>query len=284
MKSVFQFIDFRRYLAYYYEEKKRTARHFSYRYFSQKAGINSSSFLKQIIEGRRKLTPQMTGKFCKALEFKSKEEVFFRHLVRFNQAKTASEKQEHYSILRSMAGQVKESPLKAGQYDYYNKWYIPVIRELVCLKSFGNDFGAIASCLRPPILPKEAKKALQLLLKLDIIRKNKDGNYKQTNEAISAGDNITSLALRSHIVDMAKHSEYALETFPKTERNISTITLGCSKATYDVLAAEIAAFKDRMKTIISQDKNNSRVYQLNIGLFPVSDELDNTNRVGEQIP
>jgi len=60
-----------------------------------------------------------------------------------------------------------------------------------------------------------------------------------------------------------------------TQRNISGITLGCSKATYDVLSAEIAAFKDRIKLIINQDDLSSQVYYLNVGLFPVSKDLKN---------
>ena len=65
----------------------------------------------------------------------------------------------------------------------------------------------------------------------------------------------------------------SLMNLDANQRNISGITLGCSKATYDVLSAEITAFKDRLKTIINQDKKSSRVYYLNIGLFPVTDDL-----------
>ena len=52
MKSIFEFIDYRQYLCYYYKEKKRETRFFSFRYFAKKTGINSSSFLKHVIDGK----------------------------------------------------------------------------------------------------------------------------------------------------------------------------------------------------------------------------------------
>ncbi|MBD3420106.1 MAG: TIGR02147 family protein, partial [Chitinivibrionales bacterium] len=59
MKPVTTYIDFRKFLSDYYEEKKRTTHHFSHRYFAQKAGISSSSFLTRVIDGRRNLTRPM---------------------------------------------------------------------------------------------------------------------------------------------------------------------------------------------------------------------------------
>jgi uncharacterized protein (TIGR02147 family) len=95
MKPVFEYIDYRRYLRDYYAENKKSKKYFSYRYFSSRAGIKSPVFLKLIIENKRNLTRPMIEKFCKALDLNNKEALYFRHLVLFNQGKTAQEKQEH---------------------------------------------------------------------------------------------------------------------------------------------------------------------------------------------
>ena len=67
MKTVFQYIDFRKYLHDYYQEKKATTRHFSYRYFCGKAGIASPVFLKLVIEGKSNISVPMIDNFCCAL-------------------------------------------------------------------------------------------------------------------------------------------------------------------------------------------------------------------------
>ncbi|MBD3344075.1 MAG: TIGR02147 family protein [Chitinivibrionales bacterium] len=273
MKSIYDFVDYRTYLSYYYDEKKRSTRHFSYRYFANKAGINSSSFLKHIIDGRRNLTPKMMERFCTALAFSPREATYFIHLVLFNQAKTAREKQEHYSVLRDMIGGVREGVLKSAQYDYFDKWYNSVIRELVCLHDFGDDYQALARAVSPPITRSQAKKSVALLLKLGLLKKNDSGTYEQTQCAITADDSITTIAQRTYVGHMIDLAESALERFDKSRRHISTMTLGVSPATYDILIAEINAFKDRVKRIVSLDKQSTRVCQLNCAIFPVSEDI-----------
>jgi uncharacterized protein (TIGR02147 family) len=102
---------------------KKVSRFFSYRYFAQKAGINSPNFLKQVIESKRNLTPITIEKFSKALKLSEKESQYFLHLVLFNQAKLLQEKQSHYTVMVSMMHTVNEQRLTALQH------------EIVCLKS-----------------------------------------------------------------------------------------------------------------------------------------------------
>jgi len=215
----------------------------------------------------------MTDKFCQALELNIKESSYFRHLVLFNQAQNATEKQEHYAVLRSMSRQVKEGVLKANQYAYFEKWYNVVIREVVCLKNFYDDYEQIAAMIQPAITARQAKKSVKLLLDLNLIQIKSEGEYIQTNRAIIADDSISSMVLKSYITEMSGMTGAALQKYPNTERNISSLCLKCSKSAYDAMAAELVAFKDRLKLIAQQDEGSTHVYQLNLGLFPVSKNI-----------
>lgn len=274
MKSIFEYIDYRKYLHDYYEDKKKTTRHFSYRYFAQKSGITSPSFLKHVIDGKRNLTSAAIEKFITALKLKKKEASYFRNLVQFNQAKTSSEKQEHYAVLRSLFGTVQETVLRGKKYDYFQQWYNPIIRELICLHDFKDDYAALARSVVPAITEAQARKSLELLLDLKLVEET-DTGYRQTSSALIADDAITSMAVRSFAEAMLGHAQKALHNVAKTERYISATTMGVSKATYDVLVAEIEAFKDRIKTIVNNDKNSTIVYHLNMELFPMSKEMGN---------
>lgn len=274
MRPIFQYIDYRKYLESYYKEQKEKNRFFSYRYFAQRAGINSPSFLKWIIDGKRNLTRPVIEKFITAIKLNPKEATYFRNLVLFNQAKTSEEKQEHYAVLRSLSANVKESILAADQFDYFSKWYVPVIRELITLFDFQDDFKKIASMVKPAILPSEAKAAVKLLLKLKMIRKLDDGTYKQRDSVLVADSNVISLALQTFALSMIDHSKSALKDKNCKERHISSMTLGISSASYSLLAAELEAFKDRVKAIASRDENSNVVYQMNLALFPVSESID----------
>jgi uncharacterized protein (TIGR02147 family) len=273
MEKIFKYIDYRKFLLDYYNEKKKATRYFSYRYFSNKANIKSPVFLKQVIEGKRNLTLNTIEKFITALNLNKKEAVFFRHLVQFNQAKTAYEKQEHYSVMISMIDYINEHKLSVDQYAYFDNWYNCVVRELVCLYNFNDNWDLLAKSIIPPITPKEAKESVSLLLRLNLIKKQKDGSYVQTNSAITSGTDIVSLARRAFNSKMLLLAKDANQTMPPDIRNISGITMGISKSCYDVLLAELGAFKERVIAIVNRDEASSRVYQLNFQLFPLSQDI-----------
>lgn len=100
--QIFKYLDYRLFLADTYTYYKQTTTYFSYRYFSSKAGINSSSFLKLVIEGKRGLTDETCEKFIHALRLWGKEGDFFRVLVKYNQAKTPQEKLRNFKDLEAM--------------------------------------------------------------------------------------------------------------------------------------------------------------------------------------
>lgn len=284
MKSLFKYIDYRSFLEDYYNEKKRTTRSFSYRYFALKAGIKSPNFLKQVIDSDRNLTRRTIDQFTKAINLNKKESQFFKNLVLFNQAKNASEKQEHYSVMLTMMDYITEHQLTSDHYQYFDKWYTSVIRELICLYDFKDNYALIAKTVYPQITVTDVKKAINILLRLKLIIRRKDGTYRQTAAAIISDDPMVALARRSFNNKMLDRAKYANDTISKEERNISGITMGISKPCYDVILTEMAAFKERIKVIVNRDTKSSHVYQLNLQLFPLSEDTANLPAVDEGDP
>jgi uncharacterized protein (TIGR02147 family) len=272
MKSILSYIDYRHYLRDFYDERKHTTRFFSTRYFAKKAGISSASFLREVINGKKNLGKPSVEKFILALGLTGKEARFFRHLVFFNQAAGADEKQDHYAVLLSLMNTVKEFQLTALQHHVYNYWYIPVIRELACIMDFRDDFELLAKTVYPEISASDAKAAIKLLVRLKMLRKSEKGMYVQSNRAIQAKSELDAMAILNFTKAMAEKGIHALVTLPKDERDFSTITCGMSRSCYELILAETSAFKDRLVTIINNDARtrNDRVYQFNFQIFPVS--------------
>jgi uncharacterized protein (TIGR02147 family) len=269
MKPVFQYIDYRLFLRDYYEEKKATTRHFSYRYFCGRAGISSPVFLKLVIEGKSNISMEMSDKFSKALGLNKQESRFFKHLVMFNQAGNADEKQDHYAILVTMSNNVSRHVLGSEQFEYLRKWHSVVIRELICQRDYKDDFRALAASVVPRIPKRDAEYSVRLLLRLGLIVRQDDGRYRQVDRALATNREVAGPAIRAFnktMIDLAKQS---VDTIENTERNVSGMTVGVSRASYDVLCAEIEAFKDRIAAIVHNGVEADRVYQLNMQLFPV---------------
>jgi uncharacterized protein (TIGR02147 family) len=131
----------------------------------------------------------------------------------------------------------------------------------------------MASVLKPKIEAAQARAAVNLLLKLNLVEKLENGRYKQTSSAIVADDSVSSTAIRTFTRNMLDQSKTALETIDRNNRHISGITMGISPEAYELLITEIEAFKDRVKFIVNHDNKSNRIYQMNISLFPVSEDL-----------
>ena len=136
MANIFEYQDYREYLHDYYAKQKAGTRNFSYRVFSEKAGIKAPSFLFYVIEGKRNLTKSTIIKISQAIGHNREEADYFECLVFFNQAQSISEKTYHYSKLVEIRKPLDIGVIAADRYEYYRTWYNSVIREVVTLLDF----------------------------------------------------------------------------------------------------------------------------------------------------
>lgn len=119
MLIVFSYSDYREYIRDFYLSKKSLNSAFSYRYLAQKAGINSSSFYKYVIEGKRNLTKGTLLKTCQMLKLNTAEAEYFESLVFFNQAKTIKEKNHFFDKLIALRNSCDVRVVNEEQYDFY---------------------------------------------------------------------------------------------------------------------------------------------------------------------
>lgn len=275
MNSIFKYLDYRAFLNDYYKEMKENTSFFSYRWFAQKTGTNSPSFLKDVILGKRNLTPSATEKFIKALSISKKEADFFRVLVSFNQADLSSEKQKFYAIILSMTDYISDYQLGIDQYEFYSKWYYSVIRELLPLiEDEEINYDKLAKRVIPTITIKEAKDSVALLIRLGLIHKTKNGKYIQSEAVITSGNSdkdILSQARRLFHQQMILLAEKSINRFPVNKRYASGITVGISSSCYEMLIQEFSAFRERIISIVDRDDKSDQVYQINFQFFPLSE-------------
>ena len=268
--SVFNYTDYRLYLADYYEEQKRLRpKTFSYRYFARKAGYNSSGMYKDIVNRRTNIKPGFIMKLSNAIGHTANEEEYFESMVYFNQADSVEEKNKYFERMKRFY-RSKAYVVDAKQHEFYSHWYYSAVRDLLSIGEFDDDYTGIAQSLNPKIRSEQAKKSIQLLSKLGLIEKNKKGYYKAVNKIISSGDEIASLHKKNFQSEMIMLAREALDRYPAHLRNISTVTFSISKKDYAIVNAEINACRKKILQIVEKSENEDRLYQLNLQLFPLS--------------
>jgi uncharacterized protein (TIGR02147 family) len=270
MVSVFDYLDYRRYLADYYQFKKSVNKHFSYRLIADKAGIPSTGFFSEILSGRRNLTRSKIPKMAKALSLSEKEQAYLSILVDFNHAKTEKAKQSLYaSLVQAMPLHVQR--LKSSQWEYFSKWYHIAVREALAIHQVKENFDELGSLLRPAITATQAKASIRLLDGLGLIAKDKAGYWRATHiSLLSQKDESSALMVRSFQGEMIGLAQSALESIPREERDISCVTMSVSGPGLDRIKDVLKETHKRILEIVQADSAEDRVVQMNIQVFPIT--------------
>jgi uncharacterized protein (TIGR02147 family) len=270
LPSIYDFLDYRKYLEAYYTGKKALVKGYSYRLFCRKAEINSPGYLSEVLSGRRNLSRAYVHRFAKAMDLDAQEIAYFELLVAFNHARTEPLKQDLYDLL------LKASPLeirkpRRSQLDYFSKWYHVAVREALAIHPVKDDATGLAAFLRPPITPAQARAALDLLARLELIERDGEGYWRAKHRSlVTRGDESETLLYRAFRKEMLGRGLEALDTVPASRQNASCITLSVSGAGMDRILSHLEEFHKRVIETVQNDKEEDRVVQVNVQVFPLT--------------
>jgi uncharacterized protein (TIGR02147 family) len=270
MIDIYEYIDYRKLLNDLYHERRAENPHFSYRYIAQKVGFSSAGFFANIIQGKRNISPEIIFGFARAFKFKKPETEYFELLVHFDQAKNHEQKNYYFEKILSS----KKSKLKITerqQYEFYSKWYYTAVREILDIYKFnGEDYAALAKRVSPPITTVQAKKAIELLLKMGFIKKNSEGYFEQVDPFISTGYEAQSVSITNFLMSTIDLAREAIDRYPRDKRSISAVSFSISENGYKAIDERLKTFRREILEIARADKNKDRIYHVNFQIFPLS--------------
>jgi uncharacterized protein (TIGR02147 family) len=268
--NIFDYTDYRKFLRDYYEARKRKDRGFTVRYIAEKVGFRSASFFSQLMNGRSNMSEDLLCRFSRFLDLDKKEADYFETLVRYNQSKNHFQKKKVFEKLITFR-QSRLRTIDARLYEFYDKWYYNAIREILYVRPFGGDFQELSKMLNPPISPSEAEKAVLLLEKWGLIKKDENNRLVRSDDrSMTTGMEAQSFYINNYqcaVMDLAKE---ALDRFPRDKRSLSTLTMSLSAEGYRKIGEEIHLFRQHLLSIAEQDTMEDSVYQLNLQFFPMT--------------
>jgi uncharacterized protein (TIGR02147 family) len=267
MTDIYTYLDYSRWLAAAYKQKKAEMPVFSHRYISQRLGLKSSGYILYVMQGKRKLTESMAIGLAQLFKLTKPQTDYFLQLLRYTHAKTSDEKQFHFQRLISLRRKQVKNVLP-DHYRLYEKWYYPVVREALALQQFTGDYAALASMIIPSITAAEAAEAIELLTELQFIGRDDDGVFYKKDAVISTGDVWQSAVIHAHQLKLISMGADALEEVPKSHRDISNLTITASEATLELIAQRIAHLRTEILELARCDKSPDRVLQCNFMVFP----------------
>lgn len=272
--SIYDYLSYRDYIRDYLKMKKEQNPHYSQRVLLRKMDISSSGFIANVIAGRSNFTVEQATLFTKIVQFNVRETKYFKLLLYFAKAKNSAEKNDFFQQILSYR-KLHFKKLSRDELSLFKKWYYVVIRELLNFYEFSDDYEALAQQVEPSISVGEAKNAIAELEYMGLIKKDEKGIYRQSEAALSTGDEVQSLYVANYQRDMFDLGKASLETVEAAERDLSGLTITVSDEKFSLIKDEIQNFRKRVLQIAIDDDNPNRVMRCNFQIFPVTKKVEN---------
>ena len=277
MKEIVEYTDYRKFIQDYYDERKRCSA-FSWHAFAQKAGFSSDVYLKYVCEGKKNLSVGSAGSVANAMGLVGFEYDYFVLMVSYAHAKSDGEKRAAFEERCAMARAHKMRVLGDEEFNYFKSWKNSVIRELAPHMPGAKPLEIAHAC-KQKISAAEVSETLDFLVKAKLLKKDKCGNYQQTDKAIKmAPVEAVPLAARDLQRQMGEFAIQSLD-LPLSERVMSGYTLGLTHRAYERIKKEMEDFWRRVVAIATDDDETDCVYRLNMQLFPMSEWLNKSETV-----
>jgi uncharacterized protein (TIGR02147 family) len=271
MKPIVEYQDYHAFLSDYYEERKRTSA-FSWREFAKIAGFVSPSYLKDVCSGKTNLSKVTMERVAAAIGLVGHEVEYFEAMVQFGNAKTDETKKKFLEQMQSMALDHKVRVVDKDAFEYYDSWKNPVLRELAPLMP-GAMPGEIAKACTQEVSALEVRKSLAFLERTGFLKQVGENIYEQTEKSVEGSKEGLPLAIRSMHREMGNLAVDSLDRFTANERNVTGVTMGIDRETYERIVQELDECRKRITAMAEACKNIKQVYRLNLQFFPLSKEV-----------
>ena len=271
MKEIVEYTDYRKFIQDYYDERKRCSA-FTWRDFARDAGFSSAVYLKYVCEGKKNLSVNAAGSVAAAMGLAGYEQTYFVLMVSYAHAKSDKAKRAAFEERCALAHAHKVRVLGNEEFDYFKSWRNPVLRELAPHMPGARPLEMARAC-KPAITAAEVSETLDFLVRAKLLKKDRSGNYRQTDKSISMGSvDAVPVAARDMQRQMGEFAVKALD-LPLSERDMSGLTMGLTRRAYDRIKKELADCRRRIVAIAAEDDETEQVYRLNLQLFPMSERL-----------
>lgn len=271
-------LDYREWLRKVYEERKSKDSFFSYRFLAEKVGMDHSLLIK-VLQGERHLAESSLDAWVQYLKLDAREEDYLRTLLQFAKARSARERTQALDRLIAQQG-VRMAPLERDQWEYLRDWHHVALRGVLGLDG-RLDAARAGARLDPPMGTKDAQSAMEVLERLNLIRREPDGRWALTEDFVEAG-RVAPTAVREHQKEMLRLAEEAIDRHPPEVRQVSSATFTLSLDDLEEVRRRIRSVRDSLLRMSAESKSADQVFQFEAVVFPLTQVDGHRGKVGRK--
>jgi uncharacterized protein (TIGR02147 family) len=268
LQSIFTYQNFRIFLKDFYSSKKCKDPAYSFKIFSEAAGIKSSNYLTLVMDGSRNLTTTNIQQFAIALKLRVDETEFFETLVLYNQSKTKIE-QDFYK--KRLLGLRKEKPSKIQKetpVGILKQWYSMGILVLAHGRTLEETRVKCKSELNARI--EDIEYTIQKLIELGLLNLV-DEKFQISSQQMTFSDaKSLSISQEMYLASQIEQSQKAFRMgYKKKKGKFLSHTLTVPRDSLDELQNNFVSFMENLTKKMDEKIvfGDEELLQINIQIF-----------------
>jgi uncharacterized protein (TIGR02147 family) len=270
-KTVFEFGDYRSFLAHHAVAKKAAQPAWSLGAWARALDLKATASLTRVLKGDRQPGPEISAKLARYFKFSEAEKAYFENLVLLDKVgEDSALRVLVMEKLQSLHPRREFKPLDHNTFMAMTNWYFFAIREMTRQASFKEDPKWIADRLLFKVTPRQVKEAVSLMLELGMLRRDpKSGELAHSGDGIEWKSDVSSEASKRNHEQNLENAKVALRSVPIAEREFTSVCLTVSSRKMERAKVLIREFRSRFADLMEEEEWRGDVTcQLQIQFFP----------------
>jgi uncharacterized protein (TIGR02147 family) len=269
--ELFQFNNYRTFLAVHFAFKKRQNSRWSYGAWAKQLGLKNNTSLLKILNGTRDAGPEVTRRLVDYFRFNEKERLYFEDLIRLAKAKDGALQVSIMERLKRHHPLRKFRLLEDSEFSLIADWWHYTLRQFTRLKSFQTDPDWLSRQLIFKVTPKQIARALASMKDLGLLAVDVDGCLKLTGTRLNTTDDVASEALKRFHEGILNIAHQAVRIVKPENREISGITLALDSKTLPQAKEFLRQIQEEFDARFGNSGESDSVYHLELALFPMTE-------------
>lgn len=240
----------------------------SMRSIQTQLGLKGSAFFTRILDGSRPLSQENAKIIANSTNMDEGEAEYFFNMVRFGNEKNVDKREALLKKLIASRSQNKEYALRDSTLKFFDKWYIPVIRDLLPLLPQGRNTPDLAQKIGrmtiPALKASQVQGAIDYLKENGFIRERPNGIFEVNEPIVSTPPRVRSTVLRKYHLKNLEINGDVYDELSSDDRSISSVTCSMSKESFEKVRLELQQFREKILAIAREDKSPDRVCHLGL--------------------
>ncbi len=268
-------MDSQAFLRDWLTERNKNSPRLSFEGIAQELGLRSRGHAYRVFHDPSvPITQALAVRLGSLLGLSEADKQYFETLVSYNRATRLEEKNRYLQRLRHLSGAKPGSVLDSSAESYMAQWYMPVLREALCLPNFNGNFKLLAKSIGSPLTEAKVRHCVEQLLDLGLIRKLPGDRFAQTDTHVHVGSSVQKVLLAGFQQQMLRKASEALDELEASQRQITTLTFSFPMSKMATLKAALGRLQDELiQEILKEPEGHDSVLQFNMQLFPVTQPL-----------